>query len=148
MKFTNRTYDTLKYIQRIFLPAIAALYAALASLWGWGYGEQIVGTISAIDVCLGALLEVSSAAYKRSRSSRRIWRWTSNAESILFTVRSGRQYLRMGRYLRGRTDAGAGKSLLLGGNPVRHRSKIRYRRNESADSGIQPLGRKSARAAA
>lgn len=63
---TNSIYDVLKYIQRIALPAIAALYAALAALWGWGYGEQIVGTISAIDVCLGALLEISSANYHKA----------------------------------------------------------------------------------
>ena len=60
---TNKTYDVLKYIAQIVLPAIGALYAALTPLWNLPYGEQIVGTIAAIDVFLGALLQISSNKY-------------------------------------------------------------------------------------
>ena len=49
MKFSNKTYDILKYIAQIVLPALGTLYFALASIWGLPYGEQIVGTITAID---------------------------------------------------------------------------------------------------
>ena len=45
----NKTYDILKYIAQIVLPAVATLYFALASIWGLPYGEQIVGTITAVD---------------------------------------------------------------------------------------------------
>lgn len=63
---TNKTYDILKYIAQIVLPALGALYAALAGLWGFPYGEEIVGTIAAIDVFLGALLQISSNNYYKS----------------------------------------------------------------------------------
>lgn len=66
MNMTNKTYDVLVWIAQIVLPAIAALYAALAGIWGFPYGEEIVGTISAVDVFLGALLKVSSNAYHKS----------------------------------------------------------------------------------
>lgn len=66
MNMTNKTYDVLVWIAQIVLPAIAALYAALAGIWGFPYGEEIVGTISAVDVFLGALLKVSSSAYHKS----------------------------------------------------------------------------------
>lgn len=61
---SNKTYDTLKFIAQIVLPAIGTLYFALAGIWGLPYGEQIVGTITAIDTFLGAVLKISSDRYK------------------------------------------------------------------------------------
>ena len=64
MKMSNKVYDVLKYIAMIVLPAIGTLYFALANIWGLPYGEEIVGTITAVDAFLGALLGISSAMYK------------------------------------------------------------------------------------
>lgn len=63
MKLSNNTYDILKYIAQIVLPALGTLYFALSQIWGLPYGEQIVGTITAFDAFLGALLGISSANY-------------------------------------------------------------------------------------
>ena len=60
---SNRTYDVLKYIAQVVLPALGPLYFALAGIWGFPYGEQIVGTITAVDTFLGVLLRISSNAY-------------------------------------------------------------------------------------
>ena len=60
---TNKTYDILKYIAQIVLPACGTLYAALAPLWNLPYAEAIVGTIMAVDAFLGALLKISSNNY-------------------------------------------------------------------------------------
>lgn len=60
---SNKTYDVLKYIAQVVLPAIGTLYFALAGIWGFPYGEQIVGTITAVDTFLGVLLRISSNAY-------------------------------------------------------------------------------------
>lgn len=62
---SNKTYDILKYIAQILLPAIGTLYFALAGIWGFPYGEQIVGTITAVDTCLGILLGISTAQYNK-----------------------------------------------------------------------------------
>lgn len=62
---SNKTYDVLKYIAQIVLPAIATLYFAIAQIWGLPYGEQIVGTITAIDAFLGALLGISTMRYNK-----------------------------------------------------------------------------------
>ena len=64
MKISNKTYDILKYIAQYVLPAIVTLYFALSTIWGLPYGEQIVGTITAIDAFLGALLGISTYNYK------------------------------------------------------------------------------------
>lgn len=61
---SNKVYDVLKYIAQIVLPALGTLYFALAGIWGFPYGEQIVGTITAIDTFLGLILGISSANYK------------------------------------------------------------------------------------
>ena len=66
MRMNDRVYDLLKYIAQIVLPALATLYFALSKIWGLPYGEEIVGTISAIDVFLGALLGLSSMNYNKS----------------------------------------------------------------------------------
>lgn len=62
---TNSTYDAMKFIAQIILPAVGTLYFALARIWGLPYGEEIVGTITAVDAFLGAILGISSAAYYR-----------------------------------------------------------------------------------
>lgn len=62
---TNKTYDILKYIAMIVLPACATLYGALSGIWGLPYGEQIVATISAIDLFMGAVLKISSDGYSQ-----------------------------------------------------------------------------------
>ena len=66
MKMKNETYDILKYVAQILLPAIATLYFSVSQIWGLPYGEQIVGTITAIDVFLGVCLGISSENYHKS----------------------------------------------------------------------------------
>ena len=64
MKLTNKAYDVLKWIALILLPALGALYFALAKIWQLPYSEEIVGTITAIDAFLGALLGISTKNYQ------------------------------------------------------------------------------------
>lgn len=63
---SNKTYDILKYIAQIVLPAIATLYFALTKIWGFPFGEQIVGTITAIDTFLGCILKISTNNYYKN----------------------------------------------------------------------------------
>lgn len=48
------------------LPAVGTLYFALAGIWGFPYGEEIVGTITAIDAFLGAILGISTYKYNKA----------------------------------------------------------------------------------
>lgn len=65
---SNKTYDILKWIAQIALPALGTLYATLAVIWGFPFGEEVVGTISAIDVCLGAFLGISTKQYNVNKT--------------------------------------------------------------------------------
>lgn len=62
---SNKMYDVLKWIAQILLPALGTLYFALAGIWGFPYGEQIVGTITAVDTFLGICLGISTAQYNK-----------------------------------------------------------------------------------
>ena len=65
MVLNNRVYDVLKWIALYLLPAIGTLYFALAGIWNFPYGEEVVGTITAVDTFLGVLLGISSANYNK-----------------------------------------------------------------------------------
>ena len=63
LKFSNRTYDVMKYLCVIVLPAIGALYTGLSQIWSLPYASEIPATITVICTFLGALLCISSAQY-------------------------------------------------------------------------------------
>ena len=66
---SNKLYDVLKQIALIWIPALGTLYFALAGIWGFPYGEQIVGTLTAIDTFLGAVLGISTIQYKKGEQN-------------------------------------------------------------------------------
>lgn len=68
MQFNDKFYNLIKWIAQLVLPAAGTLYFALSQIWGFPYGEEIVGTITAIDVFLGALIGISTVQYNKSVS--------------------------------------------------------------------------------
>lgn len=71
MKLTNKTYDRLKWVAQYLLPALGTLYFTVSGIWGLPYGEQVVGTITAVDTFLGVVLGVSSAEYHKQNEVER-----------------------------------------------------------------------------
>lgn len=63
---SNKTYDVLKWVAQILLPALATLYFALSKVWNLPLAEEVVGTISAVDIFLGAILGISSVQYNKN----------------------------------------------------------------------------------
>ena len=68
MKMSNKVYDVLKEIALVWLPALGTLYFALAKIWSFPYAAEIVGTISAVDVFLGAVLKISTNQYNKDQA--------------------------------------------------------------------------------
>lgn len=62
----QKTYELLKYLAQIVLPATITLYTALASAWSWGNVEATVITLGAVNAFLGAVLKVSSVSYNNA----------------------------------------------------------------------------------
>lgn len=65
---SNKLYDALRWTAQILIPAIGALYFGLAQIWGLPYSEEIVGTLTCIDVFLGTLLGISTIQYNKRNS--------------------------------------------------------------------------------
>lgn len=64
MKLSNRTYDCIKFLVTVFLPALSTFIFAISKIWGVPpYAENIVGTISAVCVFLGSLIGISTKQY-------------------------------------------------------------------------------------
>ena len=66
---SNKLYDVLKWVALVLLPALGTLYFALAGIWNLPMGEQVVGTITAVDTFLGVLLGISTAQYNKKNLS-------------------------------------------------------------------------------
>lgn len=62
-KMRNETYDSMKYIAQIVIPAVSTLYFALSKIWGLPYGPEVVGTLAAVDAFMGAILKISTDSY-------------------------------------------------------------------------------------
>lgn len=63
MTLTNKTYDRLKFVTLIALPALATFYLTVAQIWHLPSATEVAATITAIDTFLGALLGLSSKNY-------------------------------------------------------------------------------------
>lgn len=67
MKFSNKTYDTLKWVILTVAPALMTLVSALGVLYGWRQTELTVAVIGAITTFLGTITGVSSVKYNQSK---------------------------------------------------------------------------------
>lgn len=59
----DSTYDILRKIADLILPAVGTLYFALGQIWGFPYCEEIVGSITAIVAFLDVVLGISKSNY-------------------------------------------------------------------------------------
>lgn len=60
----KQTYDILKRVALIIVPALATFVNAVGIVWGVPYTTEATATITAFGVFLGAALGVSSANYE------------------------------------------------------------------------------------
>ncbi len=67
MKMSKKAYNILNVIAQIILPGIGTLYFALANIWHLPFGEEILGTTTAIDTFLGALLGIPAITYNTKK---------------------------------------------------------------------------------
>lgn len=67
MKLSNKVYDILKWVAMVVIPAVGTLYFALAGIWGLPYGEEIVGTLTAVDTFIGVVLGISTMQYNKTK---------------------------------------------------------------------------------
>lgn len=69
VKMKNATYDALKFVAAVLLPASAILYLALAKIWGLPHAMEINATIVAVDTFLGTILHISTINYNKENAT-------------------------------------------------------------------------------
>lgn len=62
---SNKTYDILKWLVCIVIPACTTAYVGLAAIWGFPYAEEVAKTSAVICTLLGAILGISTAQYNQ-----------------------------------------------------------------------------------
>ena len=62
----DRTYTFVRQSATIILPAIGALYFALAQIWGLPNADEVVGTVAALNVFAGVLAAMSKTIYDKT----------------------------------------------------------------------------------
>ena len=62
---SNKTYDLLKWLVCIVIPACTTAYVGLAAIWGFPYAEEVAKTSAVICTLLGAILGISTAQYNQ-----------------------------------------------------------------------------------
>lgn len=65
MKISSSTYDKLKFVALIVLPALAAFYLGFGNLWEFPETEKVATSIMLVDGLLGALLQIDNARFKK-----------------------------------------------------------------------------------
>ena len=63
----NSTYDFLKDVALVYLPAITIFFFTVATVWHIPYAEEIKVTMVAFDTLLGACLKLSSIEYQEQK---------------------------------------------------------------------------------
>lgn len=66
MKFSDKTFDLIRFLCEVLVPAIGALYFGLSKIWGLPFGPEVTGTCACIATFLGALVGISRAEYNKN----------------------------------------------------------------------------------
>lgn len=63
----NKTFDIIRTICEVVLPAVSALYFGLSEIWGWPFvmPEQVCGTIAVVITFLGAFINLERSSYNK-----------------------------------------------------------------------------------
>ena len=59
----NKTFDILRTICEIALPALSTAYYGLAELWHLPYAKEICGTLAIVAAFIGAFINVKRKQY-------------------------------------------------------------------------------------
>lgn len=61
---SNKTFDTLRFIQSIIIP-IVAFITGLSKIFGFEFGLQIAAAIALLDGLLGAIVQAIRTVYNK-----------------------------------------------------------------------------------
>lgn len=66
MKLSNKTYDVLKWITLIALPALITFYGVVGATCNIPYTQEVLTIGVAFDTMLGTMLGISTSKYNKT----------------------------------------------------------------------------------
>lgn len=66
MILNDKLYNILKWVCLTVVPALNILIATLCALYGWTWGNIVIGTIDAVAVFVGSILGFGSIKYHKA----------------------------------------------------------------------------------
>lgn len=68
MKFSGKTYEVLKWLVLILLPALSTFYSMLAEALSLPATDTVAKVITAVCFFIGSLIGISTATYYKEES--------------------------------------------------------------------------------
>ena len=65
MKLSNKTYDVLKWLVWVFLPALGVFLGVLGQSFGWANTDTTLTILTAFTAFLGAITGVSNREFNK-----------------------------------------------------------------------------------
>lgn len=65
MKLSNKTYDILKWISLVALPALTTFYGVVGATCNIPHTQEVLTIAVAFDTMLGTMLGVSNSKYNK-----------------------------------------------------------------------------------
>lgn len=65
MKLSNKTYDVLKWLVWVFLPALGVFLGVLGRSFGWSNTDTVLTILTAFTAFLGAITGVSNKEFNK-----------------------------------------------------------------------------------
>ena len=72
MQFSDKTYNLLKWMITIVLPAVATAIITLGHIFNWGPAETIAQCITVVQTLLGAIFCIGNANYYKGQAEGQI----------------------------------------------------------------------------
>lgn len=69
---SNKTYDVLKWITTVVIPAVGALYFGLSRFWAVPCPAEILGTLTLVETFMASVLGISNATYKAEMANQAV----------------------------------------------------------------------------
>ena len=66
MQFSGKTYQILKWLVLIVIPAATTFYCVLDEVFGWGFSDPVTKISVAACTFIGAIIGISTATYYKN----------------------------------------------------------------------------------
>lgn len=72
MKLSDKWYGILKWVCMVALNAVGIFYKTISTIWHLPFGNEVATTCSALALCIGTLIGISTAEYYKDKRNEEL----------------------------------------------------------------------------